>query len=78
MKTRARWMGTQKKYPGMTLEKWLDDKKETDMWLAINETDPYVPKDNDIFDEYRGEDNSIDDLYDEVMNSGVDTREPQY
>ena len=74
----ARWTGNQRKYKGMPLEKWLDDKKETDMWLTINGTDPYVPQNNDIFDEYREDDNSMDDLYDEVMYSGVDTREPQY
>ena len=62
----------------INMEKWLDRKAEKDMYKTINETDPYVSGDHDIFDEYRDEDSSMDELYDEVMYSGVDAREPQY
>ncbi len=62
----------------VNLEKWLDRKAEKDMLNAVNGTDPYTSTHNDIFDIYREEDSSMDDLYDEVMFSGVDTREPQY
>ena len=60
------------------LERWLLKKKLNDTIKATTITDPYVSDDNDIFDLYRAEDDTMDDYYDEVMDSGVDTREPDY
>ena len=62
----------------INMEKWLDRKAEKDMYKTINETDPYVSQSEDIFDIYRSEDSSMDELYDEVMYSGVDARDPEY
>jgi len=60
------------------LERWLLKKKIEDHVKAVTITDPYVSDDHDIFDQYRSEDDTMDDYYDEVMDSGVDTREPDY
>ena len=60
------------------LEQWLDKKKEADLFKSVYITDPYVTQDEDIFDLIRGEDTDLDELYDEVMESGVDTREEEY
>ena len=60
------------------LEQWLLLKKERDLVAATTITDPYVDSHHDIFDEYRSEDDTMDEYYDEVLESGVDTREPQY
>ena len=60
------------------LENWLLKKKLEDHVKATTITDPYVSDDQDIFDLYRAEDDTMDDYYDEVMDSGVDTREPDY
>ena len=60
------------------LERWLLKKKLNDSIKATTITDPYVSDDHDIFDLYREEDDTMDDYYDEVMESGVDTREPNY
>ena len=60
------------------LEQWLDKKKEADLIKSVYITDPYVTQDEDIFDLIRGEDTDLDELYDEVMESGVDTREEEY
>jgi len=60
------------------LEQWLLLKKERDLVASTTITDPYVDSHRDIFDEYRSEDDTMDEYYDEVLESGVDTREPQY
>ena len=60
------------------LERWLLKKKIEDHVKAVTITDPYVSDDQDIFDLYRAEDDTMDDYYDEVMDSGVDTRESDY
>ena len=60
------------------LENWLLKKKLEDHVKATTITDPYVSDDQDIFDLYRAEDDTMDDYYDEVMDSGVDTRESDY
>ena len=61
------------------LERWLDRKKETDMVKAFYGTDPYVDNEEDIFDLYRQDDEgTMDDYYDMVIESGVDTSTQKY
>ncbi len=61
------------------LERWLDRKKETDMVKAFYGTDPYVDTEEDIFDTYRVDDEgTMDDYYDMVIESGVDTSTQKY
>jgi len=60
------------------LERWLLKKKHNDAIKSTTITDPYVSDEHDIFDLYRSEDDTMDDIFDEAMESGVDTREPQY
>ena len=60
------------------LTRWLDKKKEADLLKSVYITDPYVTQDEDIFDLIRGGETDLDDLYDEVIESGVDTREEEY
>ena len=61
------------------LERWLDRKKETDMVKSFYGTDPYVDNESDIFDLYRQEDEgTMDDYYDMVIESGVDTSTQKY
>ena len=63
---------------GRRLLEWLDKKKEADLIKSVYITDPYVTQDEDIFDLIRGGETDLDDLYDEVIESGVDTREEEY
>jgi hypothetical protein len=60
------------------IERWLDQKKESDLIKSVYITDPYVTKEEDIFDEYRENEADLDELFDEVVESGVDTREQEY
>ena len=61
------------------LERWLDRKKETDMVKAFYGTDPYVDNEEDVFDTYRVDDEgTMDDYYDMVIESGVDTSTQKY
>ena len=63
---------------GRRLLEWLDKKKEADLIKSVYITDPYVTQDDDIFDLIRGGETDLDDLYDEVIESGVDTRDEEY
>ena len=63
---------------GKKLLDWLDKKKEADLIKSVYITDPYVTQDDDIFDLIRGGETDLDDLYDEVIESGVDTRDEEY
>jgi len=63
---------------GRRLLDWLDKKKEADLIKSVYITDPYVTQDDDIFDLIRGGETDLDDLYDEVIESGVDTRDEEY
>ena len=56
------------------LEQWLLRKKERDLVAATTITDPYVDSHHDIFDEYREEDDTMDEYYEAVRESGVDER----
>lgn len=60
------------------LEQWLMEKKEADHLKAAYMTDPYVSDNHDQFSEYRTEDDTMDEYFDEVLLKGVDEREPQY
>ena len=60
------------------LEQWLMDKKESDYMRAVYMTDPYVSDNHDQFSEYRNEDDTMDEYFDEVLLKGVDEREPKY
>jgi len=60
------------------LDLWLMDKKVSDAVRATTITDPYAEYDHDQFDQYRIEDDTMDDYFDEVILKGVDEREPQY
>ena len=57
---------------------WLMEKKERDMEKSAYMTDPYVSTDDDAFSEYRTQDDTMDEYFDEVLLKGVDEREPQY
>ena len=57
---------------------WLMEKKERDQERAAYMTDPYVSDNHDQFSEYRSEDDTMDEYFDEVLLKGVDEREPQY
>jgi len=60
------------------LDLWLMDKKVSDCERSAYMTDPYVSDSHDQFYEYRIEDDTMDDYFDEVLLKGVDEREPQY
>jgi len=60
------------------LERWLLAKKEKDCMKATYMTDPYVSDNNDIFSEYRTDDDTMDEYFVEVLLKGVDEREPKY
>jgi len=56
------------------LERWLLKKKHNDAIKSTTITDPYVSDEHDIFDLYRSEDDTMDDYYNSVGDSGVDDR----
>ena len=56
------------------LERWLLLKKERDLVASTTITDPYVDSHRDIFDEYRAEDDTMDEYFEAVGDSGVDER----